>query len=31
VQVAGLVHPDWLIEVEAVAWLPTAGDGPADL
>ena len=21
VQVAGLVHPDWLIEVEAVAWL----------
>jgi enamine deaminase RidA (YjgF/YER057c/UK114 family) len=22
VQVAGLVHPDWLIEVEAVAWLP---------
>jgi enamine deaminase RidA (YjgF/YER057c/UK114 family) len=22
VQVAGLVHPDWLIEIEAVAWLP---------
>ncbi len=21
VQVAGLVHPDWLIEVEAIAWL----------
>lgn len=21
VQIAGLVHPDWLIEVEAVAWL----------
>jgi enamine deaminase RidA (YjgF/YER057c/UK114 family) len=24
VQVAGLVGPDWLIEVEAVAWLPVA-------
>lgn len=23
VQVAGLVRPEWLIEVEAVAWLPT--------
>ena len=25
VQVAGLVRPDWLIEVEAVAWLPDGG------
>jgi len=25
VQVAGLVHPDWLIEVEAVAWLEPPG------
>jgi enamine deaminase RidA (YjgF/YER057c/UK114 family) len=31
VQVAGLVQPAWLIEVEAVAWLPTAGDAPTDL
>jgi enamine deaminase RidA (YjgF/YER057c/UK114 family) len=31
VQVAGLVQPAWLIEVEAVAWLPTAGDPPTDL
>lgn len=25
VQVAGLVRPEWLIEVEAVAWLPADG------
>jgi enamine deaminase RidA (YjgF/YER057c/UK114 family) len=31
VQVAGLVQPAWLIEVEAVAWLPAAGDAPTDL
>jgi enamine deaminase RidA (YjgF/YER057c/UK114 family) len=28
VQVAGLVQPDWLIEVEAVAWLPAADAAP---
>jgi enamine deaminase RidA (YjgF/YER057c/UK114 family) len=27
VQVAALAHPDWLIEVEAVAWLPEASSG----
>jgi enamine deaminase RidA (YjgF/YER057c/UK114 family) len=28
VQVAALVQPDWLIEVEAVAWLPAADAAP---
>jgi enamine deaminase RidA (YjgF/YER057c/UK114 family) len=31
VQVAGLVQPDWLIEVEAVAWLPAADAAPKDV
>jgi enamine deaminase RidA (YjgF/YER057c/UK114 family) len=29
VQVAGLVQSDWLIEVEAVAWLPAGDAAPA--